>query len=780
MTRAAAAFGSIALVLAMGAGCAQHPVTALRAAPRYDAEIRRTSFGIPHVKAADEGSLGYGIGYAYAEDNLCLLAEQIVTASGERSKFFGATGKFRQRVPNLRSDTLYRWLDGNGSIEAAWRAQPDAVRALLQGYAAGVNRFLADTATAQRPAACAGAPWLRPVTALDLMRLSRFYTVSSGLGGFAESFGVARPAMDSSATDPVQRRARRPAGDRFGSNAVAIGRDLAAAGGGMLLGNPHLEWDGPYRFWQLHATIPGKLDVMGASLPGYPGVQIGFNRHVAWSHTVDTSAHYVLYRLKLDPADPTRYIVDGKSQPMKKVDVPVDVRQADGTIETEIQTVYETSFGPLMAWPGWLLWNREIAYALHDPNRDNDRALVQWLEMGEATSLQAFRRAIEVRMGIPWVNTIAADDRGTVLYLNVSVIPYVDAKMVAQCTPGPAGAEADEKVFMLDGSRSACRPRADAATPQPGIFPASMLPALERTDFVQNSNDSAWFTNPAQPLVGYSPFVSRQGLPLGGRTRFALERLTGDQRDGRRLDVERLRNLVTDNEVYFSSLVIDDLKRLCTQSQHAQTADGSLVDTTKACAALAAWDRTVNLEAGQGYLYFKAFMEELRNSALTWAVPFDERDPIHTPRGLRLDDAQTRTALVDALAQAAKKVESSGVAPDARWGDIQFAVQGRRQIPMHGGDEMLGIYNHMGSEPAGDGRLRVTDGATYLQAVRFGSDGPQATGFLVYSQSANPDSPHAADQTERFSGKQWIAFPFSDAQILADRNYVVRRLIQRY
>jgi acyl-homoserine-lactone acylase len=35
------------------------------------ADIRRTGFGVPHIRAHDERGLGYGIGYAYAQDNLC-------------------------------------------------------------------------------------------------------------------------------------------------------------------------------------------------------------------------------------------------------------------------------------------------------------------------------------------------------------------------------------------------------------------------------------------------------------------------------------------------------------------------------------------------------------------------------------------------------------------------------------------------------------------------------------------------------------------------------------
>eukprot|EP01030_Chromulinospumella_sphaerica_P022437 gene22437-22416_t len=54
------------------------------------ADIRRTGFGIPHIRANDERGLGYGIGYAYAQDNLCLLANEVVTVNGQRARYFGA------------------------------------------------------------------------------------------------------------------------------------------------------------------------------------------------------------------------------------------------------------------------------------------------------------------------------------------------------------------------------------------------------------------------------------------------------------------------------------------------------------------------------------------------------------------------------------------------------------------------------------------------------------------------------------------------------------------
>ena len=67
----------------------------------------------------------------------------------------------------------------------------------------------------------------------------------------------------------------------------------------MLLGNPHFPWRGRYRFTQQHLTIPGRYDVAGASLIGSPVVNIGWNKDVAWSHTVSTAYRFTPYEYRV-------------------------------------------------------------------------------------------------------------------------------------------------------------------------------------------------------------------------------------------------------------------------------------------------------------------------------------------------------------------------------------------------------------------------------------------------------------------------------------------------
>ena len=48
---------------------------------KYNAEIRWTSYGIPHVMADDWGSLGYGFAYATANDGICVFAREVARAN---------------------------------------------------------------------------------------------------------------------------------------------------------------------------------------------------------------------------------------------------------------------------------------------------------------------------------------------------------------------------------------------------------------------------------------------------------------------------------------------------------------------------------------------------------------------------------------------------------------------------------------------------------------------------------------------------------------------------
>jgi acyl-homoserine-lactone acylase len=753
-----------------GLSCSAH---AFSPATDVSADIRRTAFGVPHIRAQDERGLGFGIGYAYAQDNLCLLANEIVTVNGQRSRYFGPEQFTVEQRENRVSDVFFTWLNTPEAVEAFWQAQPAQVRDLVEGYVAGFNRNLGERRQQGLPQQCQGE-WVRDIAPEDLVKLTRRLLVEGGVGQFAEALvGATPPQATAGIEHNVQAyqladaRQQRFALDR-GSNAVAVGSERSFNGRGMLLANPHFPWVGGMRFYQMHLTIPGKLDVMGAALPGLPMINIGFNQHLAWTHTVDSSKHFTLYRLQLDPKDSTRYMLDGKSLPLSKQTVTVQVKQADGQVVPVSRDVYSSQFGPIVQWPGKLDWDNQFAYSLRDANLENDRVLNQWYTMNQASTLSELQDSVHKIQGIPWVNTLAVDDKGQTLYMNLSVVPNVNAEKLAKCSDPRIGTQ----MIVLDGSNSACAWDIDPQAAQKGIYASSQLPQLLRKDFVQHSNDSAWLANPAQPLTGFSPLISQDGQPLGLRSRFALDRLSTLSKKGP-LAVKDLQQMVMDDQVYLATQVVPDLLKFCASDLGADAPALKPV-----CVSLKAWDGRANLDSGLGLVHFQNIMQALQASPDVWRVAFDPKDAQHTPRGLAVEQPAVAKALREAMLASVESSAKMGFKPQTRWGDIQVVSSGGQQTPIHGGPGTLGIYNAIQSVPREDGKLEVVSGTSYLQVVTFDEKGPHAQGLLAFSLSSDPASKYSRDQTEAFSKKQWSVLPFTEQQIQADPQYQVQTVRQ--
>jgi acyl-homoserine lactone acylase PvdQ len=165
MTAALAALALVALLGACSSGSSDDASDS--SDQGYSAEIRRTEYGIPHIVASDHGGLGYGYGHAFAQDNLCVMADRVVTLRGERSRYFGPTADPNDPLAdeegatsNLASDIYYRGLRQAGVVrQLLARPAPlgatAELRQMVDGYVAGYNRYLRDTAVA-RPAQTTG------------------------------------------------------------------------------------------------------------------------------------------------------------------------------------------------------------------------------------------------------------------------------------------------------------------------------------------------------------------------------------------------------------------------------------------------------------------------------------------------------------------------------------------------------------------------------------------------------------------------------------------------
>ncbi len=749
------------LLALLATGCS----TLFGARDAYRAQIHRTQGGIPHIRADDVGSLGFGTLYAMAEDNVCILADQYLTFAAGRSLALGPDGG------NLERDLFYQLLVDRGQ---GAEPLPEELDELFRGAAAGFNHYLRETGVARLPdARCRGAGWVREVTPLDVRRVSR--------AGYALAYMVpmlvaAAPpdATADAGSDPaaapldaarvaaaIARSIEAP--KQGGSNAIAIGRDASRSGAGLLLANPHMPWNEPFqRFYPMHQTLTGRFDALGATLIGRPRVGFGHNRDVAWTSTVSTAKRLTFYLLELVPGDPTRYVFDGGARPMRQEHVRVRVRNAAGEIEERGHTFYSTHFGAYLVENEHFAWTAEHAIAVL-PVDAGWRGDVAGFAQLEARSVRELK-AIHDRQQFLSVNLIAVDRGGEVLYGDLGPVPHVTDTQAAGCAVLGGAA--------MDGSRSRCLRGSDPDAAVPGILGPSRLPYLFRSDFVTNSNDSHWLANPAQPLTGFPGILGSEATPRTLRTRSGLKMLLARLEDGP-LSLEDLQELTLANESPAGELLRDDVVAACRARTRIEGGEGRTVSLAEACAVLARWDLRANLDSRGAHL-FRGLLSSANEQRFTrWlpeafapAVAFDVSDPVGTPRGLA---PRSRDAALHALADAVARLERAGIELDAPLGTLQGVTRRGDWIPLHGGTEQEGIFNKLEASFRGHrGYPEVTrSSSSWILAVELGEDGPRSRGLLTYSLSANPDSPHFDDQTRLYSRKTWLELPFEPAEIEA-------------
>ena len=354
-------------------------------------------------------------------------------------------------------------------------AGPDAdVKALYKGWAAGYNAYLRSGKL--RDPACKGKPWVKPITVRDLLpeRADR---------------------DDAVLVSPHLRPGRRPAADRrhgarrdpgpagyrgaqpesriaaspLGSNGVGLGSAGTKNGTGMVLANPHSPWRGTERFWMAHLTVPGRYDVMGGTLGGFPAIGIGFNANLAWTHTVSTSRRFVVFQLKLAPGDPTSYVVDGKPEKMATQTVTVGGRATPST--RRATACCSTSPGRLRVDHGHRLRAGRCRGRQHPRGQPvhRDGARAAWASCSTSSSATSASR--------PSTRSppTAAVAPSTPTRARPPTLPGADRRL-----PPRRGRQLvfrAARVITLDGSRTACDLKDDPDAIAPRIFGPRSFPS---------------------------------------------------------------------------------------------------------------------------------------------------------------------------------------------------------------------------------------------------------------------------------------------------------------
>jgi acyl-homoserine-lactone acylase len=806
------------------------------------ANIRRTQYGVPHISADNLESLGFGSGYAQAQDNLCVMADGFIKANSERSMYFGphASIDFATGLPtsedngNLISDFAYKALKIRQLAESQYPQFSYNSRALMEGFSAGYNQYLADidAGTQTGEPFCAGQPWVKPISGIDVASYIFSIALLPGAANFLDLIFYANPGDGEEYLPRIVGPAPSTAQTAFvqdmnnkliarsatittpetnprnlGSNGWGLGKDKTENGKGMVLGNPHFPHTGNLRFWQSHLTIPGQIDVMGGSLVGMPGlVNIGFNKDVAWTHTFSTAEHFVMYNLELVSGDRLQYLFDGSKMPITKETVSVLMNAGPAGMLVAEKDIYTTAKGPMVETPPALApfgWDDGQAFFIQDANMANKDPLDHWLAMNRATNKDEFQQAFKNYDGVIFNNTMYADKEGNAFYIDDSTVPGFSDLVVdiIRTTPAIVAAKAQAGFTILPGNTSVFS--------YDSPMPYERAPKLERSDFVQNSNNSFWSTNLAAPLENFSPLYGPERGQLSLRTRMGLTLMDDAAGDDGKFSIEELETALLSNRAYLAELVLADLISQCELQGDTPVVVSTTLskDVSASCAALKAWNGKQDNDSKGGALIREFAHQFDQNTMLTEA--FDYMSAATTPNKLNTDGS----ALI-ALAHGALNLEAAGFAVDASLGEVQFVEKSLPdgsasgvKLPWPGSHNAEGGFNVFSTSLSGDDTLipqhkyppvldvvsgkatasgltsegyQVRSGSSWMMTVSFTDDGPKAKGLLTYSESSNVLSPSFSDQSELYSSaKQLRPLLFTEAEIQASVESSIELTLQK-
>ena len=308
-------------------------------------EVMRDRYGIPHIFAASNEDAFFALGYVHAQDRLWQMEMGRRIAAGRVSEIVGPAG--------LETDRFLRTLGVRRAAEANLRALDAETRKLLDAYAAGVNAFLASGPvlpvefwlTGARPepwtpvdsvawvkmmAWDLGGNWrsellrMRLAKTLPLARIHEFLPPYPGeqapvIADLKELYGTME-------RDAIRLAEFAPDNEGLGSNNWVVSGERSTSGKPLLANDPHLGLTAPPVWYFAHLNAPG-INVIGATLPGVPGVILGRNERIAWGFTNTGPDVQDLYIEKLDAAG--GYLAPEGARPFQVIEETIKVKGAE-------------------------------------------------------------------------------------------------------------------------------------------------------------------------------------------------------------------------------------------------------------------------------------------------------------------------------------------------------------------------------------------------------------------------------------------------------------------
>lgn len=423
------------------------------------------SLMIPHIFSSTNEDLYLTQGYITAMHRLWQMEFQTHAAAGRLTEIVGNIALDRDRGQR-RLGMVY----GAQNTEKILLANPTA-RMVAERYTEGINQYIAalrykDLPVEYKLLDYKPEPWTTLKCALLMKAMAQTLNMgdkdlemTNALALFGkEALDLLYPDREPN-TDPIVSNVGNwkfppvkldtvplalpdelitiqklpPSDPTTGSNNWAVSGSKTATGAPILCGDPHLNLSLPSIWYAVQLHGPD-VNVMGVSLPGAPGVVIGFNDSIAWSVTNAQRDLIDWYKITYQDAKKNKYKLDDQWVDTRKVVEQFTVRGG----ETVYDTMIYTHWGPVTYDENYHAEDQLSNYAFRWMSHDGTEEILTFYKLNRGKNHADYMEALN-HFGTPAQNFVFASVSG-------DVAMRIQGKFPVR--------RKDEGRFVLDGSKS--------------------------------------------------------------------------------------------------------------------------------------------------------------------------------------------------------------------------------------------------------------------------------------------------------------------------------------
>jgi len=333
---------------------------------------------VPHIFAENLEDMAFAHGYVVAKNRLWQM-DMIARLSGGRlAEVLG-----RDLLANDQLQRRRGMVAGAEKAVAGWQKSPEAYR-LIEAYSDGVNAYIQQLRPKDYPlefkllnyeperwtvlktalvkkymdmTLCFGEDDLEATNALQILGKEAFDKLfpeynpkqspiipAGTKWTFTPEKGTAPTPAIQEAIGLIRHKVYEKERELVGSNNWAVAGSKTKSGSPILCNDPHLMLSLPSIWFEVQLQSP-EMNAYGVSVPGIPGILIGFNENIAWGET--NVGHDVLdwYKINWTDGAKTTYQFDGG---VKKAEMVIHSFKVRGEEEPVLDTVRWTAWGPVV------------------------------------------------------------------------------------------------------------------------------------------------------------------------------------------------------------------------------------------------------------------------------------------------------------------------------------------------------------------------------------------------------------------------------------------------